>query len=982
MSKKRKLTGLEVAVIGMSLKFPGAENKDEYWDNLKNGIESIKKFSDEELLKAGVRQEMLDNPAYVKSGVSIKDKECFDSKFFEYRPEEAKLMNPQTRIFHQCAWEALEDSGYVPGRYDGIIGLYAGAKSDINWETHTLLFNADTSVDEFSSRIFRKVDYFCTSIAYKLNLKGPAVFINTAGSTSLVAIHMAAMSLITGETNVALAGGITLSSSHPEGYLYQKGMINSPDGHLRAFDEKANGIVPGEGAGVVVLKMLDKALKDGDNIYAIIKGSAINNDGNRKVGYSAPAVSGQSNVIKAAQVMSRVKPESISYVEAHGTGTSLGDPVEIEALSYVFGKSEQKYCSIGSVKSNIGHTDSAAGVAGFIKTVLALKNRQIPPTLHFEKLNNNINLKGTPFTINSELKEWKSDEYPLRAGVSSFGIGGTNAHVILEEAIEKDDYTIEEKDQLLVFSAKTVNSLKEITSKYSELFQDQKDVNLADVAWTLQTGRSMFPYRFKLAAKNVQEALELLMKRESDQAEVHKIEGNKKSVVFIFSGSGSQYVNMGRDIYEDEPLFKEQIDQCFSILNGLMGVDFKEILYPTPSMLEDAEVKINQPQYLYPLLFAIEYGLAGLLERWGVKPDYLIGDGIGEYVVACLSGLFSLEDALRLVVKTGELVRKVPQEAMQEVAAVTEELTEILANEVKAITFNNPNTLWISSVTGKRVSVEEVMFAEYWNKHFFQTAAQQHKGCATILQEEKNCIFVEVGPGNDLSSLKETLGDCMAINLLKRSEERGSDLKLLLDQVGELWLQGVNLEWEMFHWKETRKTVSVPTYCFEKKPYPLAKNMTQFLQENLKILDNEEIVVDTSIFVHEEEEIPAEEVNTEQVVVTVDDIDESLTNTEKMLVEIWKDFFDIEHVDINDDFFEIGGDSLRAMGLVIELEENFDTKISIEELFSLTTIAELAQYIDSNMDQYSNSLMDNDDDPDDHDEDLKDGDDDKVRITI
>lgn len=924
MNKKSEMTGMEVAVIGMSLRFPGADNTEEFWNNLKNGVESVKVIKDEELRESGVSEELINNPSYVKAGVSIKGKEYFDSKFFDYRKEEALLMNPQLKIFHQCVWEALEDSGYDPEIYDGLIGLYAGAKSDINWENYSHLFHGDTGVDEMSCRIYRKVDYICSLIAYKLNLKGPAVFINTACSTSLVAIHTATMSLLTGECNIAIAGGITLSSSKPEGYMYKEGMINSPDGHCRAFDNEAKGIVPGEGAGVVVLKKLDKAIQDGDNIHAVIKGSAINNDGNRKVGYTAPAVTGQANVIRAAQIMSGVKPETISYIEAHGTGTFLGDPVEIEALSQAFPKSEEKYCAIGSVKSNFGHADSAAGVAGFIKTVLAMKNRQIPATLHFQRLNDKISLEHTPFKINTKLSDWKNGDKPLRAGVSSFGIGGTNAHVILEEAPERErTYESETKPQLLVFSAKSSDSLKKTIGKYIDFIRENNNINLSDLAWTLQSGRAEFQYRLSLVADSVQKASYILMEKEASDEAAYKVEGQHKPIVFLLSEEDSLPSELGRELYENEPLFRKKAEECFAILDEILPFHIREILYPNG----DNITKPNGREYHNSAMFIVKYALTGLLKSWGINPDYIIGDGVGEYVAACYNGLFSAKEAITLLLGMDE-----------------------------TINFCEPDRLWISATTGYEVDVQEVMEKKYWlnNSHKISSMI---KGMETVLKSNKDSIFLEIGWSNNntvyaSNKIQEFSGKGIALELMKHAKNQGGEIAFLLEQIGKLWMRGIKLNWKNICCNEMRCKISAPTYSFEKRKYPLAINMNQFLNKHLSNLnENKETTIGEEIASMKETMNNNNQVESNITSSIKEGSKKVYSETEEVLLRLWEEFFEVSDLGINDNFFEIGGDSLRAMELASIIESRFQLEISIEQLFNLTTVAEMADYIDSNKPQ-------------------------------
>ena len=433
MSHNESFTGLEIAVIGMAGRFPGAKNINEFWNNLKNGVEAISFCSPEELEKAGFSAEQVEEANFVKAGGLMEDTGYFDAEFFGYMHDEAEVMDPQLRLFHECTWSALEDAGYAPGSYDGLIGLFAGASHNFNWEAYTIVTGKKNKIGSFMSGYLTVKDFLCTLISYKLNLKGPGIIVNSACSTSLVAVHMACQAILNGECDMALAGGTAVSKAGGTGYVFQEGIIHSPDGHCRAFAAAARGTVSGDGVGLVVLKRLEDAVADRDHIYAVVKGSAVNNDGIRKVGYTAPSIEGQVDVIKMAQQVAEVEPESIGYIETHGTGTNLGDPVEMEALKIAFATDKKKYCGIGAVKSNIGHCDTAAGIAGFIKAVLALIHRQIPPTLHFEKPNPGIRLDDSPFYINAALKDWEDNGAVRRAGVSSFGIGGTNAHVILEE---------------------------------------------------------------------------------------------------------------------------------------------------------------------------------------------------------------------------------------------------------------------------------------------------------------------------------------------------------------------------------------------------------------------------------------------------------------------------------------------------------------------------------------------------------------------
>jgi len=886
----KKYTGLEIAIIGMSGRFPKANNIDHFWENLKNGVEGISFFTYEEVLEEGEDLERLNNPDYVRANAYVKGKEYFDSAFFNYRPDEAHLMDPQTRVFHECVWEALEDAACNLKDSNHKIGLYVGASTDVNWYIYTDLINRGRTLDDFTAAHLSNARFLATKVSYALGLHGPSVFLDTACSSSLVAIDQACKSLLLRDCTIAVAGGITLTNKTKKGYLHKKGMIHSKDGHCRSFDADSSGTIGSEGAGVVVLKTLKNAFADGDHIHAIIRGTAINNDGHEKVGYTAPSIDGQTEVILMAQKWAKVEPESISYIEAHGTATELGDPIEIEALNRAFGKSEEKYCALGSVKTNLGHLDNAAGVAGFIKTVLALKNRQIPPSLHFKKPNPKINFKDSPFYVNTELQEWSNDKYPLRAGVSSFGIGGTNAHVILEEAPEQEVSASNRAYQLLTFSAKTKTALAAYMEKFRLWLEKNPTVELPDMAYTLKVGRADFPFRKTLVCKSKEEAVELLgIDSISPKLKAISNKSNPK-VAFMFSGQGAQYVNMCFDLYEKEKAFKSYVDQCLNIVQQVSDQDLLPIMFGS-SDIKDAS-DIHNTEFTQPALFILEYSLAKLLMDWGVQPDIMIGHSIGEYVAACLSGVFSLEDALTLVVKRGKLMQKTPKGKMLSVSISEKELREILKKhkdvslavvnsssacvvsggkkaieefkkildedghqnrlvktshafhsammneileefkkEVQKVTFGSQEIPFVSNLTGKIAIEENILNANYWVDHLRHTVHFSN-GLATIF-DSPHVLFIEIGPGRTLSSFvrkhaskKETH---VAVNLVKHMKEEVDDLKYLLDGVGKLWSHGIELSWEAFYKNENSKKASLPTYSFDKIEYPVKVDAYQMI---------------------------------------------------------------------------------------------------------------------------------------------------------
>ncbi len=575
----QKENGAEsVAVIGLSGRFPGAGNVDELWRNLVNGVESIQAFTDEELAAVGVPSAVLKYPAYVKAGSVIEGAEMFDAPFFGINPREAEAMDPQQRVFLECGWEILERAGYDPARYPGAIGVYGGM--GLNTYHQNVLSNREVlaAVGTFSAMLGNDKDFLATRVSYKLDLTGPAFTVQTACSTSLVAAHLACESLLGYHCDMAIAGGVSIFYPQKVGYFFQEGMILSPDGHCRAFDAKARGTVITKGAALVLLKRLSDALRDGDHIYAVVRGSAINNDGSDKVGYTAPSVNGQAEVISEALAGNDIDAGSISYVEAHGTGTELGDPIEVEALTVAYRAhtDRKQYCAIGSVKTNIGHMDTAAGVAGLIKTALALDRRVLPASLHYESPNPRIDFESSPFFVNAETRAWERGDGPRRAAVSSFGIGGTNAHMVLEEAPEREPSSPPDASNLLLVSARSEGALGRASENLRQALGAAPETNLADVAFTLQVGRRSFRHRRAVVASDVSEAIALLENGPSMDAVV---DGSERSCLFLFPGQGAQYAGMGRELYRALPLFREEVDACSEILLPDLGCDLRELLF-------------------------------------------------------------------------------------------------------------------------------------------------------------------------------------------------------------------------------------------------------------------------------------------------------------------------------------------------------------------------------------------------------------------
>jgi acyl transferase domain-containing protein len=750
-------TGRDVAVVGMAGRFPKARDLGEFWRNLRDGVEAVTFFSDAELAGAGVDPALLADPGYVKAGSVLAGVEEFDAGFFGYTASEAEVMDPQQRLFLEHCWAALEDAGYDPATYPGLIGVYAG----VAWNTYLLtrlarrpdLFAGGGGFQVF---ITNDKDFMPTRVSYKLNLKGPSVVVQTSCSTSLVAVHLACLSLLNYECDMALVGGVTVKVPQTEGYLHLEGGLASPDGHCRAFDAKAAGTVFGSGVGVVVLKRFGDALADGDRVRAVVKGSAINNDGAVKVSYTAPSVEGQAEVIAAAHAVAGIDVETIGYVEAHGTGTALGDPIEVAALTKVFGAATARtgFCALGSVKSNVGHLDAAAGIAGFLKTVLALEHRQIPPSLHFETPNPKIDFAATPFHVNARLADWPAAGGPRRAGVSSFGVGGTNAHVVLEEAPAPPPAAPSRPGQLLLLSARSAAALDAASANLAAHLASHPELPLPDVAYTLRAGRAVFRHRRMLVCHDASGAAAATSLAALDPARVatgvDTQEPRERPVVFVFPGQGAN-LDIGSeagDLYRLEAVFREEIDRCAELLVPHLGLDLREVIQPAPGTDREAAVGSDLAG---PSLFAVEYALARLWTSWGIRPRALLGEGLGEVVAACLAGAFSLADALALVAAAG----KSPA-------------AEAFAARVRAAPRRPPEIPLLATAGG---------FAD----------------ALAGLRQDPGRMLLEVGPG--------------------QTQE------LLLAALGRLWLAGVAIDWSGFHAGERRRRVPLPTYPFERQRY-------------------------------------------------------------------------------------------------------------------------------------------------------------------
>jgi acyl transferase domain-containing protein len=874
----------DIAVVGMAGRFPGARDVEEFWRNLCEGRDSISRFSDEEVAGSGVSREMLSSPDYVKAGGVVEGVDLFDAPFFGLTPREAEIMDPQQRVFLECAWGALENAALDPETYPGRIGVYAG--SGMNGYLLNIYSNAHLleTVSTFQALIGNEKDHLATLASYKLNLKGPAVSVQTTCSTSLVAVNLACQSLLWYQCDAALAGGVSIRVPQKTGYLYKEGGITSPDGLCRTFDAGAKGIVGGDGVGVVVLKRLADALADGDFIHAVIKGSAINNDGSAKAAYTAPGVDGQAEVIAEALAAARVEPETVTYVEAHGTGTALGDPIEVAALTQAFRAATEKkgFCAIGSVKTNIGHLNTAAGVAGLIKTTLALRHRRLPPTLHFERPNPKIDFASSPFYVNTRLTEWAAGDAPRRAAVSSFGIGGTNAHVVLEESPPREPSAPGRPHQLLVLSARTEPALEAATANLAEYLKGHRDdINLADVAYTLQAGRRSFGHRRVLVCADADDAVAGLEAPESARVLTGEAGSRERPVVMMFPGQGAQRAGMARELYRDEKTFREQVDLCSEMLLPELKFDLRGVMYGEAAGAGEGAPSLDDTAAAQPALFVTEYALAQLWMSWGVRPEATIGHSLGEYVSACLAGVMSLEDALSLVAARGRLMQQLPGGAMLAVplgeedaraafgedeglslAAVNgpaqcvisgpseavERLAERLAardvhtrrlrtshafhsammepmmgeflRRVERVKLSPPQIPFVSNVTGTWVTDAEATSPQYWATHLRQPV-RFAEGVSELLKRPGR-VFLEVGPGRALgAAVRQAQGaaaEPAPIPTLPQRREEGSDTEFVLGALGRVWLAGAQVDWEGFNGGK-RSRVPLPTYPFERRRY-------------------------------------------------------------------------------------------------------------------------------------------------------------------
>ncbi|MFI5179274.1 MAG: SDR family oxidoreductase, partial [Vicinamibacterales bacterium] len=769
-----------MAIIGMSARFPGAPSIEAFWRNLRDGVESRRVHRDEDLKAEGFSDTALRHPRLVKSGFVLDDIDKFDASFFGINPREAELLDPQHRLFLECAWSALENAGYDGDTYDGAIAVFGGATMS-GYLNHNILKNANVwaTVGPRQAIYGSVPDYMVTRVSYKLNLKGPCYFVQSACSTSLVAVHLGCQSLQNHECDVALAGGVSVQVPHTFGYIYEDGGMMSPDGVCRTFDANARGTVFGSGVGLVVLKRLEDAIADGDTIRAIIRGTATNNDGSLKVGFTAPSVVGQAQVVSEALANAGVSADSINYVEAHGTGTELGDPIEVAALTRAYRTQTDRraFCALGSVKPNIGHLDAAAGISSLIKTVLALEHGQLPPTINFERPNPKIDFESSPFYVNTALAPWHSNGGPRRAGVSSFGFGGTNAHVIVEEAPRPEQASSSRTQQLVVLSAKSETALSAAASALAEDLRRRPNVPLAEMAYTLQVGRRAFAHRRAIVCGTTQETIDALEGGDLRRVFNGFAAASDRTAVFLFPGQGTQYVGMGRDLYAEEPVFRDVVDECCEQLAPALGVDLRDVLYPAEATDERSE-RLKRTSLTQAALFAVEYATARLWMSWGVKPAACIGHSVGEFVAACVSGVLQLPDALRLVALRGRLMEQMPEGLMAAVPLPENRVQPMLGPGLWLAAINAPSLCVVSGEPDRVNDLVTRLAGEGVECRLLHTSHAFHSGMmdAAVAPFAAEVGKVDLG-APEIPYLSNVTGDWATESLVSQPEYWGRHIR-------------------------------------------------------------------------------------------------------------------------------------------------------------------------------------------------------------
>jgi thioester reductase-like protein len=977
----------------MACRVPGADTVEQFWRNMRDGVESIARFTPEELVAAGVDAQTVAERDYVAAAGVIEHADHFDADFFGYNAREAETMDPQHRLLCEVAWAALEDSGHDAARVQGSIGVFAGT-----FMNKYLLSNLQTNARFLRSpmaplaRVFNDKDFLATRLSYLFDLDGPAYTVQTACSTSLVAVHLACQSLLSYESDLTLVGGVTVNVPLRHGYPVAGGLF-SADGHCRPFDVEADGTVPGNGAVVVVLRRLAEALADGDHVYAVIRGTAVNNDGAVKAGYTAPSVAGQAKVIAAAQAISGVSPASIGYVETHGTATQVGDPIEVAALAQAFGSDADTgvgSCALGSVKANIGHLDAAAGLAGLMRAALALRHGEIPPLLNFRSPNPDLQLATSPFYVPTKATPWVRGATPRRAGVSSFGVGGTNAHAVLEEPPPPPAAPTCRPWYVVPISARNRATLDAATARLADHLDAHPELSLADVAFTLQQGRRPLSSRRFVTCTDRTDLMSVLRGAQPHRLVTRDAPGSDQQVVFMFPGGGAQHQDMGADIYQAEAVVRTEVDRCAAILEPHLGFDLRHLMFPTMARTSTRNKRAALGRAEGPgvvsALFVIEYALAKLWLSWGVRPVAMIGHSLGEYVAACLAGVFSLEDALRLTVARGELFAELPPGRMLAIQApeadvlpeigdrlsvsavnapnltvvaghdedieallnqlrdrgvecsrinvpvashsfMVEPFLDGFASKVKECDLRAPEMPFISCVTGRWMRAEDATDHEYWVRHLRQPVRFADGIQATLAQPGR--ILLEVGPGRALSALamaQQIAPTPVAVASMGHARDRQPAMSHLMTALGRLWQSRVDVDWRAVHGAAEPRRVSLPTYPFQRRRYWIAAGQT-----TLGPMESDEPVRGS-------EPDGAAEDDSGYVAPR--------TDRERELAAIWSDLLGIDRIGVDDDLFEAGAHSMLITQATKELHRRGVTHLSARDVFQAPTIAVLAGLVD------------------------------------
>lgn len=999
---KSESTSQDIAIIGMAGRFPGSDTIEELWDNLKNGKETISFFTKEEL-DINLPEKLRNDPLYIGARGILPSAKFFDANFFGLNPQLAATMDPQIRVFMEICFEALEQSGHLPKYYKGSIGVYSGCEINTYYENNLFLNNElKNSVGDLQIYTVNGKDFIAPRTSYHLNLKGPAVSVHSACSTSLLAVAEAAKAIRTGMCDIALAGGSSVTAPIHSGHLYDEGFIKSPDGRTRPFEATGKGTVFSDGAGVVLLKKLEEAQKDGDTIYGILKGVGVNNDGGDKGSFMAPSSKGQAGAIINAFNDAQIDPSTISYLEAHGTATPIGDPIEIEGLKMAFGKQEKNgYCALGSIKSNMGHTTAAAGVGGLIKTLLAMRHKQIPPMVGFNNPNPNIDFENSPFFINNKLIDWNVDG-KRRAGISSFGIGSTNVHVIVEEyETEALPSSNGRPFQLLMWSAKSQNSLLGYENALGQFLDNSPNVNLADVAYSLNVTRDNFTHRSFLVTDSTNDAVEKLVSLKTKNTKSTQLKKVPDEMGFLFPGQGAQFLQMGKTLYENESVYRIAIDTCAEILIQDLGLDIRSILFPETNSNE-AEELLKNTRYTQPALFVTEYALSQLWISWGIKPTFFCGHSIGEFAAAHLAGIMNLNDALHIVAMRGLLISQLPEGSMlavrvpyseirdllpdslsiaainsnqfcvvsgtsEEIAlfnqkldskdipnkilitshafhsAMMEPILDSFKEELEKIKLNKPRLPIISTATGTWLTDAEATNPMYWVNHVKNTV--RFADAMDTAFELDNSILLEVGPGQSLTALarQQAAGKTIAVfpSLTFPKEVFQNEYVTLLSTLGELWLRGINPDWKSFYSEQKRLKIELPSYVFDRKPCWIDPVNTMEIIHSPR---NSTSIAATipqfqSEFINPENSPTHEEVSRKDKLLL-------------KIAEIIKQASGIEYDTdaANNTFLELGLDSLSLTQLSGKLKKEFDLPITFRQLNeTYPSPSLLADYLELNL---------------------------------